>query len=93
MASFLFEKCRYQRFALAETGAISENAFARDASLRIDHFLLSPSLASRLTQAGVDNGVRGWDKLSDHAPVWIDLAATTKPAATSRRAASVGDRK
>src|SRR5438552_2808057 len=30
------------------------NAFARDAGLRIDHLLLSPPLAKRLTSAGVD---------------------------------------
>ncbi|WP_342083730.1 exodeoxyribonuclease III [Dyadobacter sp. OTU695] len=49
------------------------NAFARNAGLRIDHFLLSPQLAPRLTTAGVDKQVRGWEKTSDHAPVWIEL--------------------
>ena len=68
------------------------NAFARDAGLRIDHLLLSPSVASRLVRAEVDSGMRGWEKASDHAPTWIELAATTKPAATSRRTASVGNR-
>jgi exodeoxyribonuclease-3 len=49
------------------------NSFARDAGIRIDHFLLSPHLAKRLTKAGVDREVRGWGKTSDHAPVWIEL--------------------
>ena len=49
------------------------NAFARNAGLRIDHFLLSPQLAPRLAAAGVDKQVRGWEKSSDHAPVWIEL--------------------
>jgi len=49
------------------------NAFGRNAGLRIDHFLLSPSVAPRLTAAGVDKHVRGWEKSSDHAPVWIEL--------------------
>ena len=49
------------------------NAFGRDAGLRIDHFLLSPSIAGSLTAAGVDKNVRGWEKSSDHAPVWIEL--------------------
>ncbi|MGV3602591.1 MAG: exodeoxyribonuclease III [Dyadobacter fermentans] len=49
------------------------NAFARNAGLRIDHFLLSPQLAPRLIAAGVDKQVRGWEKSSDHAPVWIEL--------------------
>jgi exodeoxyribonuclease-3 len=51
------------------------NAFARDAGLRIDHFLLSPAIASSLTGAGVDKHVRGWEHTSDHAPVWIELKA------------------
>ena len=49
------------------------NAYGRDAGLRIDHFLLSPHLNSRLIAAGVDRQVRGWEKTSDHAPVWIEL--------------------
>ena len=49
------------------------NAFTRNAGLRIDHFLLSPQLAPRLVAAGVDKQVRGWEKTSDHAPVWIEL--------------------
>jgi exodeoxyribonuclease III len=51
------------------------NAFARNAGLRIDHILLSPPVAPRLIGAGVDRETRGWEKSSDHAPVWIDLAA------------------
>ena len=50
------------------------NAFARDAGLRIDHLLLSPSLAGRLVAAGVDREVRAREHASDHAPVWIELA-------------------
>jgi exodeoxyribonuclease-3 len=49
------------------------NAYERDAGLRIDHFLLSPKLAKRLTAAVVERKVRGWAKSSDHAPVWIHL--------------------
>ncbi|AOH83339.1 exodeoxyribonuclease III [Sphingomonas panacis] len=55
------------------------NAYGRDAGLRIDHLLLSPPLASRLRDARVDRDVRGWEKSSDHAPVWIDLAPDTSP--------------
>jgi exodeoxyribonuclease-3 len=50
------------------------NAYARNAGLRLDHFLLSPSIATRLTAAEVDREVRGWEKASDHAPVWIELS-------------------
>lgn len=49
------------------------NAYERDAGLRIDHFLLSPQVAPRLKSAGVDRHVRGWEKSSDHAPVWIEI--------------------
>ena len=49
------------------------NAYGRDAGLRIDHFLLSPSVSKRLKAAGVNREVRGWEKTSDHAPTWIEL--------------------
>lgn len=49
------------------------NAFGRDAGLRIDHFLLNDKVVNRLVAAGVDKYVRGWEKTSDHAPVWIEL--------------------
>ncbi|HEX9981319.1 MAG TPA: exodeoxyribonuclease III [Flavobacterium sp.] len=49
------------------------NAYQRNAGLRIDHFLLSPHLKKRLAAAGVDRDVRGWEKTSDHAPVWIEI--------------------
>lgn len=49
------------------------NAFERNAGLRIDHLLLSPDLAGRLTEANVDRDIRGWEKSSDHAPTWIKL--------------------
>lgn len=49
------------------------NAYGRNAGLRIDHFLLSPHIAGLLKKAGVDKHVRGWEKSSDHAPVWIEL--------------------
>jgi len=50
------------------------NAYGRDAGLRLDHLLLSPNLSGRLKKGGVDKEVRGWEKSSDHAPVWIELA-------------------
>jgi exodeoxyribonuclease-3 len=50
------------------------NAYGRDAGLRIDHLLLNRAVRSRLRSAGVDRHVRGWEKTSDHAPTWIELA-------------------
>jgi exodeoxyribonuclease III len=49
------------------------NAYARNAGLRIDHLLLNRPAAARLRAAAVDADVRGWEKSSDHAPVWIEL--------------------
>ncbi len=49
------------------------NRWPRDAGLRIDHLLLSPSIAGRLAGAGVDREVRGREKASDHAPAWVEL--------------------
>jgi exodeoxyribonuclease III len=49
------------------------DAYGRNAGLRIDHFLLSPKVEKRLVAAGVDREVRGWEKTSDHAPVWIEV--------------------
>jgi exodeoxyribonuclease-3 len=49
------------------------NAWGRNAGLRLDHLLLSPSIAGRLRAAEVDHHLRGREKASDHAPVWIDM--------------------
>lgn len=46
----------------------------RNEGIRIDHLLLSPAAADRLTAAGIERGPRGRDKASDHTPVWCDLA-------------------
>jgi len=45
----------------------------RGAGLRLDHLLLSETLAPTLVDAGVDSWARGRDGASDHAPAWIDL--------------------
>jgi exodeoxyribonuclease-3 len=49
------------------------NAWLRDAGLRLDHLLLSASVALRLEDAGVDRWTRGEPDASDHAPAWIVL--------------------
>ncbi|PZN92415.1 MAG: exodeoxyribonuclease III [Alphaproteobacteria bacterium] len=48
-------------------------AWPRDHGFRIDHLLLSPALADRLLEAGVDKAARGAEKASDHAPTWVVL--------------------
>lgn len=49
------------------------DAYGRNAGLRIDHFLLSKHFDKTLKSGGVDRHVRGWEKTSDHAPVWIEI--------------------
>ncbi len=49
-------------------------AWQKNQGIRIDHLLLSPQAADRLTGAGIDRHVRSWEKPSDHVPVWADLA-------------------
>ncbi|HEY0330804.1 MAG TPA: exodeoxyribonuclease III [Rhodopseudomonas sp.] len=48
-------------------------AWQKNWGIRIDHLLLSPQAADRLTSVGIDKHVRSWEKPSDHVPVWIDL--------------------
>jgi len=48
-------------------------AWQKNQGLRIDHLLLSPQASDRLVDVGIDSYVRGWEKPSDHVPVWADL--------------------
>jgi exodeoxyribonuclease-3 len=60
------------------------NRWERNAGLRLDHLLLSPSLALRLADAAVDSDVRGRTGASDHAPAWIQLHGINKRKAPKR---------
>ncbi len=46
-----------------------------DRGIRIDHFLVSPTVADRLESCAPDREPRGWDKASDHTPVVMTLRA------------------
>ena len=48
-------------------------AWQKNNGIRIDHLMLSPQAADRLTAGGIDKHVRAWERPSDHVPVWIDL--------------------
>ena len=48
-------------------------AWQKNDGIRIDHILMSPQATDRLITAGVDKHVRGWEKPSDHVPVYVDL--------------------
>ena len=50
------------------------NRWQLDKGMRLDHFLLSPSIGDELVEAGVDRWARGEENASDHAPAWIVLA-------------------
>lgn len=39
----------------------------------VRHILFSARIAPRLSEGGIDRHVRGWEKASDHASVWIML--------------------
>jgi exodeoxyribonuclease III len=49
-------------------------SWQKNNGIRIDHLLLSPQAADRFRSAGVDKHVRGWEKPSDHVPVYIEVA-------------------
>lgn len=57
----------------------------RDAGLRIDHLLLSESLAKTLADAGVDRWVRDLDHPSDHAPTWAQVQLPARPRQAARK--------
>jgi len=45
-------------------------AWNKDHGVLIDHLMLSPQAADKLQSAGIDRTPRGWEKPSDHTPVW-----------------------
>jgi exodeoxyribonuclease III len=47
----------------------------RDEGLRIDHLLLSPHAADRITACDIDKRPRAKERASDHTPIWCELAA------------------
>ena len=49
------------------------NRWPLDKGMRLDHFLLSPTVSDQLADGGVDRWVRGEENASDHAPAWIVL--------------------
>jgi exodeoxyribonuclease-3 len=49
-------------------------AWNKDNGILIDHLLLSPQAADRLEDVGIDKTPRGWERPSDHTPVWCELS-------------------
>ncbi len=50
-------------------------AWQKNNGIRIDHILMSAQATDRMKGCGIDKHVRGWEKPSDHVPVWVQLAA------------------
>ena len=48
-------------------------AWPKDHGIRIDHILMTPQAADRLTGCGIDRQIRGREKPSDHVPIWVTL--------------------
>lgn len=49
--------------------------YQKNKGLRIDHILMSPSMAKRCSTCSIDRAPRKWPQPSDHAPVIATLAA------------------
>ena len=49
-------------------------AFEHNRGIRIDHFLLSPALASRLVRCEIDKMPRTLERPSDHVPIVVELS-------------------
>ena len=47
-------------------------AWQKNNGIRIDHLLMSPEAAINLKGCVIDKHTRGWEKPSDHVPIWID---------------------
>ena len=52
-------------------------AFRRNMGLRIDHILVSQALRDSCTGCQIDTEPRGWERPSDHAPVYADFIEHT----------------
>lgn len=48
-------------------------AWRRGDGIRIDHVLLSPQAADRLTDCQIDKQARAGEKPSDHVPIWVNI--------------------
>ena len=54
-------------------------AFRKNQGLRIDHILVSEALRSQVLDCSIDKLPRKNERPSDHAPVWMTLAAVSPP--------------
>jgi exodeoxyribonuclease III len=69
----------FRSLHVGETGHFTfwdyfRQAFQNNRGIRIDHFLLSPTLADRLEGCEIDKGPRAQEKPSDHTPIILTLS-------------------
>ena len=50
-----------------------KGAWPKNKGIRIDHILTTPQAADFISSCQIDRDVRGWEKASDHVPVWCDF--------------------
>ncbi len=50
------------------------NAFAKDWGMLLDALFVAKKDEAKIVNAGIYKNVRGWDKTSDHAPIFIELS-------------------
>ena len=67
------------RATTSETGQYTwwgyqAGGWPKDHGNLIDHLLLSPQAADKLVTCDIDRTPRGWEKPSDHTPIWCELA-------------------
>ncbi|PCI57104.1 MAG: exodeoxyribonuclease III [Alphaproteobacteria bacterium] len=48
-------------------------AWQKDNGIRIDHFLLSPTIADRLISCAINKAPRAWERPSDHTPIELTI--------------------
>lgn len=53
-------------------------AWPKNNGIRIDHLLMSPEAALHLNGCTIDKHTRGWEKPSDHVPIWIQYDEKAK---------------
>ncbi|AEI38553.1 exodeoxyribonuclease III [Zymomonas mobilis] len=66
-------RARYPNEPLYSFWDYQGRSWPKDHGMRIDHLLISPAIADRLMDVGIDRTMRGLEKSSDHVPVWLRL--------------------
>ncbi len=70
--AFRARNCEPEQYSFWD---FQRGAWERNDGIRIDHFLLTPQCADLLVDCQIDANIRGYEKPSDHVPVWVELDA------------------